>query len=128
MQREQTNDVRKPTIYDNLSMHVFSNFKILTALVLGHNVSGGVRWWTDCTHSIPGNDSELESVSSGQTGHSELGLADISEVASQPFASTLAPLHTVAHNFAATVPLGDFPLQGDRVSGYVDADGVARWI
>lgn len=89
------------------------HLKIRTALILGHNVSRRVRGWTDCAHSIPGIHSELESVSSRQTTHSELGLADISEVAPEPFASTLAPLHTVGHNFAATIPLGDVPLQGN---------------
>lgn len=89
-----------------------SSLKILTALILCHNVSRRVRWWTDCAHSIPSNYSEFKSVSSRQASHRELGLAYISEVAPQPFASTLAPLHTVCHNFAATVPLGDVPLQG----------------
>lgn len=104
------------------------NLKILTAFIFGHDVSRGVGRWTHCAHSIPGDDSELKPVSSGQTGHRVLGLADISEVASQPFASTLAPLHTVGNNSAATILLGDFPLQGDRVSGHIDAEGVSRWI
>lgn len=89
-----------------------SSLKILTALILCHNVSRRVRWWTDCAHSIPSNYSEFVSVSSRQASHRELGLAYISEVATQPFASTLAPLNAVCHNFAATVPLGDVPLQG----------------
>lgn len=121
MQREGTNEesvqskgCEKITFLFFTFVDTFFFFlKILTALILGHNVSRGVRWWTDCAHSIPGNNSELKSVSRGQTSHSELGLADISEVAPQPFASTLASLHTVGHNFAASIPLGDIPLQGD---------------
>lgn len=85
----------------------------LTALILSHNVSRRVGWWTDCAYCILGDHSELESVSSRQTSHSELRLADIREVAPQPFASTLAPLHTVGNNFAATILPGNVPLQGD---------------
>lgn len=87
--------------------------KILTTFILGHDVSRGVGWWTDCAHSIPGNNSELKSVSRRQTSHSELGLANISKIAPQPFSSSLAPLHTVGNNSAASIPLGDVPLQGD---------------
>jgi len=94
-------------------LKIFLHEKIRTALILGHNVSRGVGWRTDCADSVPSDDSELKSVSSGQTSHSELGLADINEVASQPFASSLAPLHTVANNSAAAILLGDAPLESD---------------
>lgn len=83
--------------------------RIRTALILSHNVSRGIRWWTDCAHSIPSDDPELKSVSRGQTSHSKLGLADISEIAPQPFASALAPLNAIGHNLAASIPLGDVP-------------------
>lgn len=60
---------------------MFFILKILTALILGHYVSRGVGWWADCANSIPGNHSELKSVSRCETSYSELGLTDISEVA-----------------------------------------------
>lgn len=110
------------------NLECYFDLTVLTALICGHDVSRGVRWWTDCANSIPGDHSELKSVSRGQTGHSELCLTDISEVAAQPFSSALTPLYTVGHNLAATVSLGNIPLQGHRVPGYVNAHRCARWI
>lgn len=99
-----------------------------TALILGHDVSGGVGRWTNGAHSVPGDHSELKSVSRRQSGHSVLGLADVCEVAPQPFAPSLAPLHAVTHNPAAPISLRDVPLQGDRVSSHIDAGRSSRWI
>lgn len=105
-----------------------SDILVLTILTSDYNQARRVRWGTNNTDGIPGNDSELISLIGCQPSDCVLTVMYISQVGLKPAAMSLPFLNVVSSNLATTVTFGCIPFQRHRVTGHINVVRLARRI